>query len=125
MIVGKRSFTKRFEGETAKEAYLSACKWLASNLFSNVELSKRVVTSFVKDLDGESPAIVVEIFVKEEEKGVREEHCKKCKQLYTLLYAVDKPNCTECKARAYQKRLEESVASKSLFVKEVMEDKEQ
>ena len=68
---------------------------------------------------------MIEIFIKEEEKGVRDDHCKKCKQLYTLLYSVEKPNCTECKAKAYQKRMEERLASKALFVKEVMEGKEQ
>ena len=117
-------FEKEFSNEKSKVAYLNACKWLANNLFSKVELSKVVSVQINKDENKKLPTFIVSLFVNESETDCRVEHCKQCKTINTIFYQVTKPNCNECKMNAYKKRLDSRIEIKANFVKEIMNEKE-
>lgn len=122
-IYCKCVFQKTFKHDVSKKAYLNACKWLAQNIYGNVELSKHVVVNIEKQ-QKKSPAFIVSVYVKEEEGEVRESFCKHCKTLHTIFYSVDGMNCNECKANAFFKKLDKQLEGKANFVEEVLEDKE-
>lgn len=122
-IYCKRVFRKTFEHSVSKQAYLNACKWLAQNIYGNVELSKHVVVSIEKQ-QGKSPAFIVSVYTKEEEGEIRESFCKHCKTLHTIFYSINGMNCNECKANAFFKDLDEQLQGKAKFVKQVLEDKQ-
>ena len=117
-------FQKKFENEKSKKAYLDACKWLAQNIYGNVELSKHIVVNIEKKQQRKLPTFIVSVYVKEEESEVRESFCKHCKTLHTIFYSVDGMNCNECKANAFFKKLDKQLEGKANFVGEVLEDKE-
>ena len=122
MIYCECVFQKSFEHEVSKKAYLNACKWLAQNIYSNVELSKHVVVNIQKCAN-ESPTFVVSVYVKHNENDVREGFCKHCKTLHTIFYSIDGVVCSQCKANAYFKQLDKEIEQKASFVNKVLEDK--
>ena len=119
----KQIFTKTFKHEVSKQAYLNACKWLARNVYGNVELAKHVVVSIDKE-PGQFPAFTVTVYVKENEDEVRKNFCKHCRTLHTMFFSIDGMNCNECKANAYFKQLDQQTSGKANFVREVLEGKE-
>lgn len=123
-IFCEKAFEKEFEDEISKRAYLNACKWLAINIYNNVELSKSVVISIEKAAERELPTFVVTVYARIDEKEQREAHCKKCKMLHTIFYSLNGVNCSECKAKAYFKYLDDNTTNVKNFVKEVLENKE-
>lgn len=124
-IFCEKAFEKEFEDEISKQAYLNACKWLAINIYNNVELSKSVVISIEKAAGRELPTFVVTVYARIDEKEQREAHCKKCKMLHTIFYSMNGVNCSECKAKAYFKYLDDNITNVKNFVREILEDKEE
>lgn len=126
MIYCKHVFEKTFTDEVSKQAYLKACKWLAQNVYNNVELASSTVVSIVKKTDEETefPAFVVSVYTKNDEEESRKDFCNKCKTLHTIFYSIGGMNCGECKAGAYYKKLDDDIKHKAKFIKEVLEDKE-
>lgn len=124
-IYCKQAFQKTFEDEVSKKAYLDACKWLAQNIYGNVELSKDIVVNIAKTTTKKkSPAFTVTVYVKSDADEVKESFCKKCRQLHTIFYSVDGVNCNECKGSALYKKLESDVKGKAEFVNEILEGRE-
>lgn len=123
-IFCEKVFRKEFEHEVSKQAYLSACKWLAVNIYNNAELTSNLVVAIEKQEESELPTFVVTVYVRINEKEQREAHCKKCKMLHTIFYSVNGANCNECKGNAYYKRLDENISGLVGFYKEMFEDKE-
>ena len=125
MIYCRQVFKKRFEHKVSKKAYLNACKWLAMNIYNNVELANHIVVQITKDVQEEqSPAFVVSVYVKDNEKDLRSDFCKRCKSLHTIFYSVEGMDCNKCKAMAYFKKEDKDIEGKTQFVKRVLEDKE-
>lgn len=120
----KQAFQKTFEDEVSKKAYLKACKWLAQNIYSNVELSKDVLVNILKEKNVQLPAFTVTVYMKSDAEEIYKDFCKKCKQLHTIFYSVNGPSCNDCKAKAYRAALEKDISCKANFLKEVLEDKE-
>lgn len=120
----EKAFQKEFEHEVSKQAYLSACRWLAVNIYNNAELAKNLLIAIDKKEQSELPTFVVTVYVRINEEEQREAHCKKCKMLHTIFYSVNGINCNECRARAYYKRLDENISGIVGFYKKMFENKE-
>lgn len=115
---------KSFSHEVSKKAYLESCKWLAQNVYNNDELSKSVMVQYEKTVNEEQlPTFVVTLHYVCNEDIKADEYCQKCKQLHTLLYSVEKPNCNECKMSAFRKYKKDYVKGIIDFYKEVFKDK--
>lgn len=123
-IYCERVFVKDFSHAVSKQAYLKACKWLAKNVYSNVELAQDLVVNIIKKNECESPTFTVTVYVLNNESELRSDFCKKCRSLHTLFYSLRSMNCNECKAKAYHKKMDEEIANKAQFVKQVLEEKE-
>lgn len=120
-IFGEQAFVKEFTNEVSKQAYLDACKWLAVNLYNNVELSKHTLINIEKKEEAQLPTFVVTVYARIDEKEQRSIRCKKCKMLHTMFYSVDGINCNKCDSRGYQKQLDEDIVGIRTFVTEVLE----
>ena len=102
---------RKFKNKISKNAYLEACKWLAQNVYSKVELSKYVTVQIVKEkVDKKQlPTFTVKLFMTVDEKEIKDSYCHKCKQLHTIFYSIDKIDCQTCKMHGYRKQLEDNV----------------
>lgn len=116
-------FEKVFEGESAKQAYMRSCKWLASHVISKrKELGNKItyeVEKFV-DEDGIEKVRLV-LFATIEEKVLEERHCTCCKEMHNLFYINEQYDCNKCSMRAYNKRREEALNNARKFLKEKLE----
>lgn len=124
-IFCEKAFQKEFEDEVSKQAYLSACKWLAVNIYNNAELAKNLVIAIDKKEQSELPTFVVTVYVRIDEKEQRDAHCKKCKMLHTIFYSVNSASCNECKAGAYYKRLDEHMKGLIDFYRTLFKNREE
>lgn len=124
-IYGESLLTKTFTDHVSKKAYLKACKWLAQNVFSKPDLAKYITVKIEKvENKKQESGFKISLFVVIDENEVRESYCKKCKNLHTILYSVDKPKCDECKLNAYKKNILGQIDGLFDFVKEVVDDEE-
>jgi hypothetical protein len=127
MFYSEIFYKKTFKNKISKQAYLEACKWLALNVYSKVELSKLITVNILKQSvkKGQLPAFVVTLYVNYDEDEDLKEYCHKCRQLHSLLYSIDKPNCELCKLSAFCKVKHEHLALLKQTVKEIVADEEQ
>ncbi|MBO7695411.1 MAG: hypothetical protein J6T10_22530 [Methanobrevibacter sp.] len=106
-------YVKQFKNKVSKQAYLEACKWLAQNVYSKVELSKYITVQIIKENVNKKqlPTFTVKLFMTINEEDLKDSYCKKCKQLHTIFYSIDKPDCDVCKMNGYRKQLQTNVSS--------------
>ena len=122
MIKYSDEFAKKsFTGDSMKDAYMKAAKWVASNIISNVEL-KDVTVKYEKNEDdtNQLPTITVHFFVSLDEKELRERHCKICKEFHGLFFINENCNCSWCNTKAYQNRTDEMISTKKRFYKAML-----
>ena len=118
-------FSKDFCDSSSKQAYLDACTWVAANILSkssNVPVEE--VTWNIKRKESGNKEInifTLTIYVKIDEKEVKEQHCRICKQAHELFYMNVQDVCHECKLNAYFKRAKEKGKNKALLIKEKIE----
>ena len=120
-------YEKKFSNKISKEAYLTACKWLAKNVYSKVELSKYITVQIIKEEQKKKqlPTFTVKLFITIDEKEIKDSYCEKCKQLHTIFYSIDAPDCNICKMNGYRKQLSNNVGNMVKFWKEVFENGEE
>ena len=114
-----------FSDKISKQAYLNACKWLAKNVYSKVELSKYVSVQIIKDTERQLPTFTVILYITVDEKEMKDNYCSKCKNLHTIMYAIDKPNCSSCKMEGYRRYMDNDIKNLVAFWKEVFDCEEQ
>jgi hypothetical protein len=122
MLYCETVLRKEFTNEVSKQAYLDACKWLAKNVYSKVELSKLITVKVEKQelKKGQLPTFIVTLYATYDEEGLVNEYCHKCKQLHSLLYSVEKPKCDLCKMLAFRKQKHDNLAGIKTALKETI-----
>lgn len=103
-----------------KSAYLSACKWYATNIISKAEFAN-VHVKFVKEGKSEYPTVTIYLFaVLDGEQEVMAQHCKLCKEFNGLFYINRTTECDKCEVGKFQSHLEEKSAIKTSWYKELL-----
>lgn len=110
-------FKKEFTGPTMKSAYMSAVKWIATNVLSKVEM-KDVSVSYEKSKD--SPTITIRLFAVLNESEVEKNHCTICRESHSSFFMNNAANCSSCSTKAYQRRLSETLKTKKIYYKEIL-----
>ena len=110
---------KTFTDSTMKGAYLKACKWYASNVLSKDELTG-IHVEFEKRYDDTVPTVTIHLYASLVEDEVLNSHCQICKETHSSFYINDETNCNYCKVKAYQRRLENRIAVKRQYSREII-----
>lgn len=115
---------KRFTGETLSEAKTKALKWVGKYVMCKEELHD-IMYHFEEDHDTPNSVVVV-LFVSVNENDLMEKYCTVCKEFHKSFFINENFNCNECRARAYQKRMRETLSPKKGFyrstLKKIMEE---
>lgn len=121
MIKYSREFFKKsFTADDMKSAYLSACKWYATNVLSKAEF-KNVHAQYVKEDDTEFPTITVHLFaVQDGENEVLKEHCVCCKEMHQAFFINEDTHCNRCSALGFQNRLERGINIKRDWYRDLL-----
>lgn len=122
MVKFSEEFAKKsFSSERMKDAFLTASKWVATNVISDPRLNG-VQVSYEKQ-NGSVPTVVVRLYAVLDEKELRERHCNICKEMHASFFIDDNTNCEWCKAKGYQKRLDSMISMKREFYKDILRHK--
>lgn len=107
---------KTFHGTSTKDAYLSACKWYASNIIAKDKFQS-VQVEYIKESDG---SITMVLYTSLPEKEVMEQHCTCCKEMHHAFFINEDTHCDRCSAISFQKRLEQKLSTKIGYYKEIL-----
>ena len=121
-IYSEKFFEQKFSDKVSKKAYLDACKWLAQNVYSK-PVSEYVTVKITKvEPTRKNPktTFVVELYASINENEVKDNFCNKCKQMHTIFYCIDKPECEKCKAFIYKKNLYDRIKGIKEFCEEII-----
>lgn len=118
---------QRFSGQTMKEAYMKAVKWVSTNVISKEEL-KDVLVSFEKSPQGSSPIVTVTLHTFLDEKAIKERHCEICRETHKSFFINENCNCDWCLVAAFQRRADDmlkvKVASYRNTINTILEEQE-
>lgn len=116
----KEFYKKSFTAGDMKSAYLSACKWYATNIISKAEFAN-VHVKFTKDDKGEYPTVTMYLFaVLDGEPEVMAQYCRCCKEFNGLFYINRTTECDKCEVSKFQSRLEQKSTMKTNWYKELL-----
>lgn len=112
----KQFAQKTFKGATTKDAYMKAVKWYASNIIARDELHE-VQVEFVKGIN----QVTLKLFAVMQEQVVRDNHCAVCREMHKSFFINEANNCSACKVSAYYRRLDQKIAIKNQYYKELFD----
>lgn len=107
---------KRFTAETLSEAKTKALKWVGKNVMCKKE-AHDIMYYFEEGKDTENCVVLI-LYVPLDEGEVRKRHCTICKEFHKSFFINENCNCNECKVRAYQERLDETIKVKKSYYRE-------
>ena len=120
MYVCEKVKEQVFEARKTKEAYLEACKWVASNVIA-LNNSKNLGYKIEKhETKGNLKAVKLTVYVQIEEQEVYDKNCNVCRECSNLFYLKENKNlCDGCKINPYRERLK----ARTKAIKEGMKGK--
>lgn len=119
----KEFFSKDFQAETMKDAYMAAVKWYATNVISKGELHN-VHVEFEKNSKEQLPVVTIRLHAVLNEDELRDRYCKLCKESHSLFYMNNSYNCDRCEAKAYQRRADDMLRTKLEYYRELIAKRE-
>ena len=119
ILYSESIYNKSFTGDTMKQAYLKACKWLSTNVISKVELAQQTVYKIEKSTDT-VPTVTITILVEISEEEIFERHCKICQEMSKSFFINEQTDCKWCKVRAFDKRLKKVLYNKKSYAKQML-----
>ena len=114
-------YSKKFSGGSTKEAYLKACKWVATNILADDEISKDVTWSITKSKD--LPTVELELFGMVNDTEHVNQFCKVCKEFHCSFYINQQQNCNNCNMMAYRSQAEEKGRLKKNYKRKLLSEK--
>lgn len=115
----EKVFSKKFENKNKKEAYLKACKWLATNIISKKELSEVVFEiKERKVVDGFCFVLILHVSLNE--LKLFEGHCTVCRTINSNFFQNNEA-CGTCRAKAYRYRIESKLKTRKGYTIEYLE----
>ena len=119
-------YTRNFKAKNSKDAYLKACKFVASNIVndkSKVEASKVTwdVTK-VKSDDESLPTFQLTLYYKFDDKEFMENTCKACKEFHHSFFVNENFNCNRCNKVGYAKNVQEKLTIGSSYFRKILDD---
>lgn len=100
-------FEKIFEDEVSKQAYLKACKWLATHVYNSEGYSDYVVVKIKKQeckKSSETFKFKVELFFTVDFESEQQVFCNNCKLSVNTFFGSEAP-CSTCRLTTFLKKL--------------------
>ena len=111
---------KEFFDIEPKKAYLNACKWLATNVYSKPDYSKHICVEILKvqNKKGTKVKFIVKLYCMIDESEQKRNYCLKCREMANILYSVNSPKCEECRMYGYRSRLQNEMVNMKKILKD-------
>lgn len=117
MKISQKFGEHKFAGETSKEAYLSACKWIALHIISQDGVGD-IFWAIKKCTEDGQPAVLLELYILSEFDKLEEDFCVRCREIHSSFFLSHDCGCNECKYRAFKEQMRNKLKIKSEYRKE-------
>ena len=114
----EKYFEMIFKAETAKQAYLKACKWLATNIISKDELSETTWKTKKIEETATHASFKLELYCMLDDQEIAERFCTTCHDMHKSFFINEEYNCSRCNMITFRKRLKESLDVKKTYRKQ-------
>lgn len=127
MIYIEKFYEREFKAKSSKDAYMKACKFVASNVISNgskVE-AKRVAWDITKECDGSDdslPTFRLTLYYKFDDTEFMKQTCKACKEFHNAFFINENFNCDRCNKVGYEKNIKQKLLIGSEYLKKMLDD---
>ncbi len=123
MKIGTKYFDISFVADTAKEAYLKACKWLANYIINDKVLSESVYKFIKVREDAFETEFRLEVYCVVDSTDIQKRFCAVCKEFHSAFYVNFNYDCNKCNMSAFRDRLNEAIAVKKTYLKNNLKNK--
>ena len=123
MVCIKKFYEREFKAEDSKNAYLKACKFVASNIISKgskVEVSK--VTWDVVRVEGDLPTFCLTLYYKFDDTDFMKQSCDACKEFHKSFFINENYNCNRCNKVGYEKNIEQRLLTGAEYFRKMLDD---
>lgn len=124
MLHIKKFYERKFVAQDSKNAYLKACKFVASNVISKgskVEAAK--VTWDILPVESDDlPTFMLTLYIKFDDTEFMKKTCDACKEFHKSFFINENFNCDRCNKVGYEKNLEQKLETISGWFKRVLDD---
>lgn len=120
----EKVLSKRFVGENFKQAYMKACKWLATNIIAHEDELGKMSYEISKEVnESQLPTVVLIINAIMDESEARERNCIICREAHSAFFLNDACNCSSCNANAYTRRLDDMIKVKVSSIRSKLKER--
>lgn len=126
MICIQKFYERDFRSEKPKNAYLKACKFIASNVInkgSKVEVEK--VTWDIKRIDideDDLPTFRLSLYYKFDDTQFMQQTCEACKEFHKSFFINENYNCSRCNKVGYEKNIEQKLMIGTEHFRKLLDD---
>lgn len=114
MLHSIKFYEQTFKAQERKNAYLKACKWLASNVLSKAEIGD-ILFNIEEDKESSSPAFKLELYCSIDEKDSVNDFCNTCKKFHKSFFINESYNCDRCNMKTFEARMKEKLIVKQAY----------
>ena len=113
MLYIHKFYEREFKSESSKDAYLKACKFVASNIVnkeSKVEV-ENVTWDITKVDDNKNnlPTFCLTLYYKFDDSEFMKKTCEACKEFHKSFFINENFNCSRCNKVGYEKNIEQKL----------------
>lgn len=126
MLHIQKFYERNFRAENSKDAYLKACKFVASNIISKgskVEATR--VTWDVIRVDteqGDLPTFMLTLYYKFDDTEFMKSTCEACKEFHKSFFINEQFNCNRCNKMGYERNLSHKLEIGSEYLRKRLDD---
>lgn len=121
----KKFYERKFRAQDSKEAYLRACKFVATNIISEgskVEASK-VVWDVIKIKEDEDlPTFQLSLYYKFDDTEFMNQTCNACKEFHKSFFINENYNCNRCNKVGYEKNVNQKLMVGAEYLRKMLDD---
>lgn len=127
MLYIQKFYERKFRAEDSKEAFLRACKFVATNIISKgskVEAAN-VVWDIIRVSEGEDeslPTFQLTLYCKFDDTRFMEQTCEACKEFHKSFFINENFNCNRCNKVGYEKNIRQKLMISAEYLKRMLDD---
>lgn len=125
MICIKPFYEREFKAKKSKDAYLKACKFVASNIISassKVEVSKVTWDVVRVSNDDDLPTFRLTLYYKFDDTQFMKQTCDACKEFHKSFFINENYNCNRCNKVGYEKNVDQKLMICSEYLRKQLDD---
>lgn len=125
MICIKPFYEREFKAKKSKDAYLKACKFVASNIISEsskVEVSKVTWDVVRVSNDDDLPTFRLTLYYKFDDTQFMKQTCEACKEFHKSFFINENYNCNRCNKVGYEKNVDKKLMIGSEYLRKQLDE---